>query len=264
MRLSPFLLLLPAMAVADGQNPLKEKAAAWINKAKSYIPSVTPPAPIDAGETAVAGVMVETITKNNWRRKMLSTTDSPNNRPREWLVIFTGNTSCYGRCEQPDKAFNESAAILASTLSPPKLGRIDCDKDNLLCTTWSASIPEIWHFLISVPTGGRSSAPSPLHIVPIYPKNVTAQDIVKIHTEKAYLSRPEYTGAYHPIDGWLQQFGLLEPLGYVIWAVGSTPSWLFMIGVSFLSRQLMARRVGGGRPGSTGIRPPAPAGAAQQ
>ncbi len=142
-------------------------------------------------------------------------------------------------CSLPSDLTQESAVILASSLSPPRLGRIDCDKDNLLCTTWSASIPGIWHFLISVPTSGSSSGPSPLHILPIYPRNVTAQDIVKIHTDKTYLDLPEYTGAYHPLDGWLQRFGLLEPLGYVMWAVGSTPSWLFMVGVSFLSRQLM-------------------------
>lgn len=129
--------------------------------------------------------------------------------------------------------------ILASSVSPPRLGRVDCDKESLFCTTWSTGIPEIWHFSISVPTGGQSRAPSPLHIVPIYPNNVTTQDILKIHTDKAYLNRPEYTGAYHPIDGSLQRFGLLEPLGYVMWGFGSMPSWLFMIGISFVSRQLM-------------------------
>ncbi len=106
MRLSPILLLLPAMAIADDQKPLKEKAAAWFNKAKSYVSSVTQPSPIDAGATTVAGVMVEKITKNNWRSKMLPATGGPDEGPREWLVMFSGNTSCYGRCEQPDKAFN--------------------------------------------------------------------------------------------------------------------------------------------------------------
>jgi len=75
--------------------------------------------------------------------------------------------------------------------------------------------------------------------MPIHPNNVTTQDIVKIYTEKAYLEQPEYTGAYHPIDGWLQRFRLLEPIGYAMWGMGTTPSWLLMIGISFLSRQLM-------------------------
>ena len=106
MRLSPILLLLPAMAIADEQIPLQEQAAAWLEKAKSYISSVTLPSPIDAGATTVAGVMVEKITKNNWRSKMLPATGGPDEGPREWLVMFSGNSSCYGRCEQPDRAFN--------------------------------------------------------------------------------------------------------------------------------------------------------------
>lgn len=71
------------------------------------------------------------------------------------------------------------------------------------------------------------------------PQNVTAEQIVKIHTDKTYLETPEYTGAWHPIDGWLQKYGLLQPLGYVFWGFGSTPSWLVMIAISFLSRQMM-------------------------
>jgi hypothetical protein len=75
--------------------------------------------------------------------------------------------------------------------------------------------------------------------MPIYPKNVTTQDIVKIHAEKTYLVQPEYTGAYHPVDGWLARLGLQDPLGYVVWGLGSIPSWLFMILISLFSRQLM-------------------------
>jgi hypothetical protein len=133
----------------------------------------------------------------------------------------------------------ESAAILSSDVNPPRIGHVDCDKQNLLCTTWSAAIPEIWHFLISVPAVGEPRGASPLHIIPIFPRNVTTQYIVKIHTEKTYLDQPEYTGAYHPIDGSLQKFGILEPLGYVMWGFGTTPSWLLMIGISFFSRQIM-------------------------
>ncbi len=94
------------MAIADDQKPLKEKAAAWFDKAKSYIPSVTLPSPIDAGAATVAGEVVEKITKDNWRSKLLQATGGPAKGPQEWLVMFSGNTSCYGRCEQPDKALN--------------------------------------------------------------------------------------------------------------------------------------------------------------
>lgn len=116
---------------------------------------------------------------------------------------------------------------------------MDCDKENIFCTTWSAKIPTIWHFQIPVPVGGQARALSSLHIVPVFPQNVTTQDVVKIHTEKKYLEQEEYTGAYHPIDGWLEQLGLLKPLGFVVWVFGSTPSWIFMIVISFFSKALM-------------------------
>jgi hypothetical protein len=106
MRLPPVLLLLPAIAIADDQKPLKEKAAAWFDKAKSFIPSAAPPSPIDAGASAVAGLVVEKITKANWRRKMLPVTGDPSGGPQEWMIYFSGNTSCDGRCGQADKAFN--------------------------------------------------------------------------------------------------------------------------------------------------------------
>jgi hypothetical protein len=108
MRLSPILLLLPALTIADTQKPLKEKAAEWFDKAKSYISSATPPSPIDAGASKVAGLVVEEITTKNWRTKMLPVTGDPNRGPEEWMIMFSGNTSCYGRCEQPDQAFNAS------------------------------------------------------------------------------------------------------------------------------------------------------------
>lgn len=106
MRLSPVLLLLPAMAIAEDQKPLKEKAAAWLDKAKSYIPSAAPPSPIDAGASKVAGLVLEKITNDNWRRKMLPVTGDPSAGPQEWMVMFSGNTSCNGRCQEADRAYN--------------------------------------------------------------------------------------------------------------------------------------------------------------
>jgi hypothetical protein len=112
MRLLAVLLLLPAVAIADDQVPLKEKAAAWFEKAKSYIPSAAPPSPIDAGASKVAGLVVEKITKNNWRTKLLPVADDGSKVPQEWMVMFSGNTSCYGRCDQADQAFNVRSRLM--------------------------------------------------------------------------------------------------------------------------------------------------------
>jgi hypothetical protein len=108
MRLSPILLLLPALAIAENQKPLKDKAAGWFEKAKSYIPSAALPSPIDAGASKVAGLVVEKITTKNWRRKLLPVTSDPSKGPEEWMILFSGNKSCYGRCQGVDQAFNAS------------------------------------------------------------------------------------------------------------------------------------------------------------
>lgn len=109
MRLSFILLLLPASTLAQNQKPLKEKAAEWFDMAKSYISAAAPPSPIDAGAAKVAGFVVEEITNTNWRTKMLPTAGDPNRGPQEWMIMFSGNSSCYGRCEQPDQVFNVRA-----------------------------------------------------------------------------------------------------------------------------------------------------------
>jgi len=56
---------------------------------------------------------------------------------------------------------------------------------------------------------------------------------------------PEYTGLLHPIDGQLAKLGLQEYLGYFIWAMACTPSWAIMIFISFVSRQIMGKRMAG-------------------
>ena len=79
---------------------------------------------------------------------------------------------------------------------------------------------------------------------------MSVQDIVKLATNapnSIIMSKPIYDGALHPIDGWMAKAGLQKPLGHVINFAGTTPSWIIMIGISFLSRQFMSRRAAGGR-----------------
>jgi hypothetical protein len=77
----------------------------------------------------------------------------------------------------------------------------------------------------------------------------TVADIVSIpsSSKSRYLDYDENTGAMHPLDGWLHQFGLQLPFGYVMWAFAAVPSWMMMIGISFISRQVMSRRMAGGQ-----------------
>lgn len=48
-----------------------------------------------------------------------------------------------------------------------------------------------------------------------------------------------YEGPFHPFDGFLAKVGATEPLAHVLYYIGKVPSWAFMIGMSFFSRQYM-------------------------
>jgi len=242
------LLLLPLLVAAD-QAPLKDKAAAWFDKAKAYLPSGVPPSPIDAGAAKVAEQVVERISLRNWQRKLSPKPDTE----QEWVVFMTGgNKSCFGRCASVDAKWKESVPLLAALPqpagSPPlHLGIIDCEKEEVLCTSWASSLPSVYHF--NVPKKSEPQAKTPLHIVPLNISNTTTSDIISIPnaSKSRYTEFDEYTGLLHPLDGWVAKLGLLQPFGYLMWGFGSTPSWVMMIGISFVSRQIMGRRMGGNR-----------------
>jgi len=152
------------------------------------------------------------------------------------------------------------AAIPQPAGAPPlHLGFLNCEKDEVLCTAWAVSLPSIYHF--HLPKQADPQPKTVLHIIPLNISAVTTADIVSIPaaSKARYLEYDEYTGVLHPIDGLLQKFGLLMPLGYFLWAVGNIPSWVMMIGISFVSRQVMSRRMGN-RPGlgAGDVAPPQP------
>lgn len=139
---------------------------------------------------------------------------------------------------------------MSAVANPPRLGYLDCDKEQVLCAAWAAGVPSIWYLTVPQATRGatakapgQASGPTHLHIQYINSTTVTAQEILKIQTEKTYLNGEEYTGFLHPIDGFVAQYGLTQPLGYAMWFFGTTPSWMLMIAISFISRQIMSRRM---------------------
>jgi hypothetical protein len=108
MRLSPLLALLPAFAAAQDQIPLGEQVKGWFGKAKSYIPSGSPAAPVEKVAEKVTDKAVTPLNLSNWQSVL-----EPSSQPQDWLVFVTGgNKTCFGRCEKAEKAFNVCTHVL--------------------------------------------------------------------------------------------------------------------------------------------------------
>jgi len=246
MRLSSAALLLPALAAAQGQAPLKDQVQRWINKAKSLLP-VGPPSSDNYGvpETSTrATISVIPVTLDNWSSLLAPISTESSKTSQEWLVFITGgNHSCLGQCGKAEEAWNAAVPLFAGDPSAPSLGYLDCEKEGVLCSMWAANPPSLWHFQIPIAQPGQPKPSTPLHIVHVNTTAVTSEEIYKVYSEKAYEKASAYEGAFHPMDGWLVKIGLNVILGYVAFWFGKIPSWLLMIGVSFLSRSLMSRRM---------------------
>ncbi|KAL9106415.1 MAG: hypothetical protein Q9227_008557 [Pyrenula ochraceoflavens] len=233
-------LALSSLTFAEDQKPLKEKAQGWFDKAKSYIPTAAATAPIDAGASKVAEKAVATFTPENWQTLLKPKSSEPSRGPEEWMILVSGgNKSCFGECGMVEKAWKQSISLLSADPTSPFLGYLNCDKSPLLCSIWATGVPSVWHYSIPIASVSQSQAPTTLHIVPLKTNDTSTQDIVKIHSEKTYTKVPAYEGMFHPIDGALAKTGLLVPLGYVFYGFSAVPSWMFMIGISFLSRTIM-------------------------
>jgi hypothetical protein len=136
-------------------------------------------------------------------------------------------------------------ALSAPASSPRlKLGYLDCEKDEVLCTAWASGVPAIYHFML--PIKSTPEKPVPLHIIPLNISSTETSDIVALPAaggKSKYLEYDQYQGFLHPFDGILAQMGLLQPFGYFMWALGSMPGWVMMLGISFVSRRIMNRRM---------------------
>ncbi|KAL1969545.1 hypothetical protein VTN77DRAFT_8983 [Rasamsonia byssochlamydoides] len=249
MRLSPLLALLPALAAAQDQIPLADQLKGWFNKAKAFIPSASPAAPVEKAAEKVVEKTVTPLNLSNWQSIL-----EPSSQPQDWIIYITGgNKTCFGRCGTADKAFNESVPLFAADPTSPNLGYLNCEKEHILCSIWAAGAPSVWHLQLPQVQAGEPRPAVPLHIVNLNTTAVTPETIYKIHSEKTYEKEAPYEGALHPFDGWLAQYGLNVPLGYVMYGFSLIPSWLFMIAISFFSRTIMGRRMA--NPAATAGRP---------
>lgn len=67
----------------------------------------------------------------------------------------------------------------------------------------------------------------------------TSDDIVKLQKGAYKETAKLHDGLFHPFNGFFAQNGLSMVVGYILWGFNAVPSWLFMVGVSMLSRTFM-------------------------
>lgn len=86
---------------------------------------------------------------------------------------------------------------------------------------------------------GAPGSPVPIITVPLNTTTTTVSTFTDLRATKSYKEKKPYEGWFHPFDGELAQYGAAVPVGYVLWFFAVVPSWMFMIGISFLSRTIM-------------------------
>ncbi|KAK6832339.1 hypothetical protein P875_00010351 [Aspergillus parasiticus SU-1] len=242
MRFIQLLPILPALAAAQEQVPIADRVQGWFNKAKSYLPTATPVIPAAVEKVVEQKIQEKTVTPfnlSNWQSLL-----APSDEPKDWFVFITGgNKTCFGRCHQAEKSFNESVLLFSADPTSPNLGYLDCESNRVLCSAWAAGSPSVSYFKVPAQVGEERPATAQYNVY-FNATTVTPESLYKIHSEKTYEKRGAYEGSFHATDSWLAERGLLIPAGYVIYAFSAIPSWLFMIFISFFSRSMMGRRMG--------------------
>jgi len=266
MRTSPIILALPALSLAQDQIPLFDKLKGFFNQAtaaaSAYIPTNIPssvPEAVNAGAAKASAQFVPSLNLSNWQSIVTPSASAKSTGPEEWLVYVTGgNKTCYGTCGNATAAWNKAAPVLSASTSGPKLAVVDCETEQILCNTWAAGPPAIYHFLLPKPLADQTKPATTVRYIPLNRTTVSAKDIIDISTKQKYLETAPYEGYFHPFDGLLATTGANLPLAYGMWALALMPSWAPMILISLFSRTFMGRRM------PQGGTAPAPAAAAPQ
>ena len=138
-----------------------------------------------------------------------------------------------GHCAVIESAFHAATVKTAAT-SSAHTGIINCDDQPVLCNSWSSSPGYLYVFeLLPKP------AKTDIYIKRLNLTTTTPETLIALYEDKTRESYHKLDGYFHPLDGPLAQNGVAVPIGYVLWFFNAVPSWMFMIGVSFISRTFM-------------------------
>ena len=107
MRLPIVVVALPALILAQSQKPFKDRALdIWAKASSLILPAPLPSAAVERVAIGSRQAVIEDITADNWRGKLLNYTEPPFSQPKEWMILFSGNNSCLGKCQSAEIAFN--------------------------------------------------------------------------------------------------------------------------------------------------------------
>ncbi|KAG0646195.1 hypothetical protein D0Z07_8288 [Hyphodiscus hymeniophilus] len=255
------LLALPLLAAATQQESPLEQAKAqaqyYFDKISSYIPNPSKPHTVDinAATAKVGGNALNILTLESWEETIRSSVKPASSKPEEWWVLITGgNKTCFGRCETVEKAYNETAILFAANPTAPHLGYLDCEAQPVLCSAWGTGPPTLWIMNVAA-----KPAPVDVRILTLNSTTTNVKTFTDLHATQSWKETTPYEGWFHPFDGQLAQYGLAVPIGYFFWIFAVVPSWMFMIGISFVSRNIMSKRTLGPQAGRPAGGAPAPA-----
>ncbi|KAJ8608702.1 hypothetical protein MRB53_039504 [Persea americana] len=220
MRTTPLLALLPAVAVAQQQFPTSRSTSA---------------------AAKIAELKVVPITLDNWKTTLHPGAATASPGIESWMIFVTGgNKTCYGLCKHSEEVWNQSVAVIsAGTRNPPNLGLLNCEKEPVLCHGWATLPPQILHMQLPQPLPDQSTPASTVRSISFNRSSVTTEEISNLVLKDKYLETKPYDSIFQPFDGLLAKLGLQLPLGYAAWGFSLIPSWVFMIGISMLSRTFM-------------------------
>jgi len=242
------LLALPLLAAATQEaSPLdqaKAQAQYWFDKISSYIPNPSKAHSPPAAAAKAGGRTLNILTLGTWEHTIRSSVKPASTKPEEWWILVTGgNKTCFGQCGQIEKAFNETALLWSLNPTAPHLGYLNCEDQPVLCNAWSTGAPSLQIFEVLPPPAPVDVRSRGLNIT-----TTTVKTFTDLHASKEWKEQKPYEGIFHPFDGFFAKNGLAVPIGYFFWVFAIIPSWLFMIGVSFLSRSIMSSRAAGTQP----------------
>jgi hypothetical protein len=234
------ILALPLLVTATvaQESPLeqaKAQAQFWLNKLSTYIPNPNKPHTPAQAAAKAGGKTLHVLTLSDWEKTIRSSVRPESTTSEEWWVMVTGgNSSCFGHCNTAETAFNQTAALWSMNPSAPNLAYLDCDNQPVLCNSWGAGPPSLW--IMDVPAPGK---PVDIRIKALNATTTSVKTFTDLHASNDWKTKAPYEGYFHPFDGVFAQYGLAVPVGYVFWVFAVVPSWLFMLGISFLSRTIM-------------------------